>query len=180
MRTHLSISLGWLLTVDQRCLDCLRPSAFSYVDERNSSSITSIRCHISDTGSVTLPTSLPRAARLDHTHAEETGKVHRVQLLTLEDLALVAVVRREDRSRIGPARGQVQQVLTPVGVETASTTCVAATTNWLPMSIPGIGSRLPSPSWHSPSDLGATGGDAMRRSHQSNRTLCNSFHYCDR
>lgn len=49
-----------------------------------------------------------------------------------------------------------------------------------PRSIPGIGSRLPSPSWHSPSDLGATGGDAMRRSHQSNRTLCNSFHYCDR
>lgn len=26
--------------------------------------------------------------------------------------------RREDRSRIGPARGQVQQVLTSVGVDT--------------------------------------------------------------
>jgi hypothetical protein len=31
MRTHLSVSLGWLLTVDQRCRDCLRPSAFPYV-----------------------------------------------------------------------------------------------------------------------------------------------------
>ena len=46
---------------------------------------------------------------------------------------------------------------------------VVTTTNLPPTSIPGIGSRLPSPNSHLSSELGTTGGDATHPPHQSNR-----------